>query len=88
MANLKKFKNKGEDGATPLNSTNLNENLDFFLEILGLNVDTYSIEKNYVVGDIVVKDNMLYECITDNSDDWLDANWKKTSILVEREEEE
>lgn len=62
MANIKYFRNKGHIGATPINAENLNANTQAFLEILGLNVDTYSNQKTYKESDLVIQNYKIYKC--------------------------
>lgn len=90
MANIKKFKNKGETGAIPLNAENINETIQAFLEILGLDVDTYSSTKTYALEDLVVYNHKIYACTTaiETPEEWNESKWEFVPFLIEESEEE
>ncbi len=90
MAEIKTFKNKGEDGAIPLSASNLNETIQAILEILGLNIDNYSNEKTYTLEDIVVYNHKIYACIEEitTPEEFNDSKWEFVPLLVEEEEED
>ncbi len=56
------------------------------LTILGLDTDTWSSSSSYVIGDIVIDDNKLYENITGNNSARPSSdttNWELVPIIVE-----
>ena len=49
---------------------------------LGLNTDTYSTTTSYVVGDMVIHNNQIYECIGATTGTWDSTKWELVPILV------
>jgi len=49
---------------------------------LGLNVDTYSTSKNYAVGDRVIYNSQIYECITATSGAFDNTKWELIPLLI------
>lgn len=76
------FKN-GASGNTPINDINLNLMQEYAHENIGTNTDTYDSTKTYAVGDITIKDNQLYKCITavTTAEEFDIAKWQKTSLM-------
>lgn len=56
------------------------DNINSVLEMLGLDKDTFSTSKTYLVGDYVVKDHVLYKCIkaVTTAGTWNSSNWEKS----------
>lgn len=52
-------------------------------DALGTGTDTYSTSTSYVVGDIVIYNGMIYECITATSGAWNSANWSLVPVYVD-----
>lgn len=52
-------------------------------DVLGLGTDTFSTSTSYVVGDMVVYNGMIYECITATSGAWNSANWSLVPVFVD-----
>ena len=79
-------KTNWQNGVTPINDTNLNNietGIDDLLKALGLDTDTWVSGQSYNVGDIVIKDHLIYECITANSDSTFNAaKWSIVPILI------
>lgn len=49
---------------------------------LGLNTDTYSTTTSYAVGDMVIYNNQIYECISATSGTWNSSKWTLVPILI------
>lgn len=52
-------------------------------DALGTGTDTYSTSTSYVVGDMVIYNGMIYECITATSGAWNSANWSLVPVFVD-----
>ena len=50
-------------------------------KILYGTIPQFDSTKSYSVGDVVIKDGVLYECINNSSGEWSDSNWKQTSVF-------
>lgn len=50
-------------------------------EALYGDVPEFDSSNSYSVGDVVQKDGALYKCINSSSGEWLDSNWKQTSVF-------
>lgn len=61
-----------------------NTNADRLLTALGLSTDTYSSTSTYALGDLVVYNNMIYECTTaiTSSETWNQEHWTLVPIIV------
>lgn len=81
---------------TPINANNLNtvqDNVERALEntggagnlkiALGLDQDTYDSTATYSVGDLVIHDNIIYECNTDidTAEEWDETKWDVVPII-------
>lgn len=77
---------KEELTTTPVG--NLQDILDGLLQTVGIYEDTYLNNKTYEVGDIVVKDYKVYECITtiETPENFDKTKWKRKSLLRKKEE--
>ncbi len=49
---------------------------------LGLDADTYSTTKSYSVGDMVIYNNIIYECTTATKGTWNSNYWEVVPIIV------
>lgn len=68
---------------TPLSAANLNQITIHILSILGLNTNTWNSSTSYAVGDIVLRNDLLYRCKTAHSGAWVASNWEETTVLVD-----
>lgn len=68
---------------------NLQSNVNSILEILGLDVDTYSSTKTYALEDLVVYNHKIYACTTaiETPEEWNEAKWEFVPFLIEENEE-
>lgn len=67
---------------TPINKTNLDGMQVDILTALGLNQDTYDPSETYAVGDMVIKNNCIWECNTANTTgDWDETKWDVVPII-------
>lgn len=61
-----------------VNDTDMNElkyGTNDILDLLGLSTDDYSTSTSYLVGDRVIYNNQVYECNTNTSGTFNEANW-------------
>lgn len=65
-----------------INATN--NNISNIRTALGLNTNTYSNTSTYAVGDLVIYNNILYECTTaiTSSETWNQEHWTLVPIIV------
>lgn len=79
-----KFYTDYPDTSVPDNAETANDNITAFLEILGLDVDTYDNTETYAIDDFVVKDYKLWRCTTaiTTPESWNSTKWIEDSILV------
>lgn len=66
-------------------NTDLTEEINLLSNLkiaLGLNVDTYSTSKNYAVGDRVIYNSQIYECITATVGAFDNTKWELIPLLI------
>lgn len=61
-----------------------NNNISNIRTALGLSTDTYSSTSTYALGDLVVYNNMIYECTTaiTSAETWNQEHWTLVPIIV------
>lgn len=89
MAYVKQTWKDLPDTTTPLTAERLNHMEDGISEstiiqnALGLTDDTYDSTQTYAVGDMVVKDHVIYECNTaDTTGTWDSTKWDVVPIIT------
>lgn len=53
------------------------------LDLLGLSTNTFIENQSYVVGDRVIYNNQIYECISATSTTWDDTKWELIPLFVD-----
>lgn len=68
----------------PVSKGYLNDRENKLLTAFGLDTDTYDETSTYAVGDLVVYDNTIYECITavSTAEAWDSSKWEIVPIIV------
>ena len=63
---------------------NIQDDVDNLKIALGLDQDTFSTSSTYVVGDLVIYNNTIYECTTavTTAGDWDSSKWTIVPIIV------
>ena len=86
MRYIKRIWKNLPDTTTPVDADGLNniENgISDLLDALGLTDDTYDSTQTYVVGDMVIKDHVIYECNTANTTGtWDSTKWTVVPIIT------
>ena len=73
-----------ENNVISVDYSDLNVLIENTLEALGLKDDTYDSTKTYSVGDMIVKDHTIYECITaiTAAEAWNSDHWTIVPIIT------
>ena len=63
---------------------NIKSSVNGLYTALGLDQDTFSSSSTYAVGDLVVYDNKIYECITaiTTAGAWDNSKWELVPVIV------
>ena len=71
------------------NITTANGKITTLQSVTGTGTDTFSAESTYAVGDIVIKDNKVYRCITaiTTAGAWDSTKWEEISVRQEQDEQ-
>ena len=74
-----------ENNVISVDCSGFNALIENTLEALGLKDDTYDSTKTYAVGDMVIKNYTIYECITaiTTAEAWNSNHWAIVPVIVE-----